>query len=83
MGINLGHGTARVPFRARYEQFLAWQASQQQQTDGYAYEESFADRAQQMNQQMFTIALRQQGTPTRPESAKKSDDRLRLARSKG
>ena len=37
-------------FRALYERFSTWQASQQQQTDGYVYEESFAAFAQQMNQ---------------------------------
>ncbi len=58
-------------FRALYEQFLAWQASQQQQTDGYAYEESFANLTQQMNQQMLTIALQQQSATTGSESAKK------------
>ena len=58
-------------FRALYEQFLAWQANQQQQTDGYAYEESFAHLTQQMNQQMLTIALDQQPTTTRSGPAKK------------
>lgn len=46
-------------FRALYQQFLTWQTSQQQQTDGYAYEESFAQFVHQMNQQLFAIALDQ------------------------
>lgn len=44
-------------FRQLYEQFLTWQTSQQHQTDGYAYEESFAGLAQQLNQQLLAIAL--------------------------
>jgi len=44
-------------FRVLYEQFLAWQVSQQKQTDGYAYEQSFAAFAHQMNQQLLALAL--------------------------
>ena len=58
-------------FRALYEQFLAWQASQQQQTHGYAYEESFSNLTQQMNQQRLTIALQQQSATIGPASAEK------------
>lgn len=58
-------------FRALYEQFLAWQASQQQQTDGYAYEESFAALTQGINQQMLTIALDQQQATRSDSPAKK------------
>ena len=58
-------------FRALYEQFLTWQTSQQQQTDGYAYEESFAAFAQQMNHQLLTIALQQPPPTTKPNPAKK------------
>ena len=58
-------------FRALYEQFLTWQASQQQQTDGYAYEESFAAFAHQMNQQLLTIALQQPQTTSGTQPVKK------------
>jgi hypothetical protein len=49
-------------FRQLYEQFLAWKTSQQQQTDGYAYEESFAAFVKQMNQQLLAIALQEDTT---------------------
>lgn len=60
-----------VQFRALYEQFLTWQISQHQQTDGYAYEESFAAFAQQMNHQLLSIALQQPQPTTQPDPVKK------------
>ena len=53
-------------FRALYEQFLAWQASQQQQTDGYAFEQSFEQFTQQLNQQLLAMTL--QATPSTADS---------------
>lgn len=58
--------TQETQFRTLYEQFLAWQASQQQQTDGYAFEQSFELFTQQLNQQLLAITL--QATPSTADS---------------
>jgi hypothetical protein len=43
-------------FKALYEQFVNWKQSQQGQSDGYAYEESFAVFCQQLNKQLLELA---------------------------
>lgn len=44
-------------FRALYGKFVAWQQSQQGQTDGYAFEHSFQVFTQDLNQQLMALSL--------------------------
>lgn len=43
-------------FSNLYEEFSAWQKSQESQTDGYEYERSFEAFVQQMNKNLFKMA---------------------------
>lgn len=56
-------------FRALYGKFLAWQQSQQGQTDGYAFEQSFESFTQELNQQLMAISL--QANEPKTEGPKK------------
>jgi hypothetical protein len=56
-------------FRALYGKFLAWQQSQQDQTDGYAFEQSFQAFTQDLNQQLMALSL--QANEPKPEQPKK------------
>lgn len=44
-------------FRALYGQFLTWQQSQQGQTDGYAFEQSFETFTHQLNHHLLALTL--------------------------
>ena len=44
-------------FRALFAKYLSWKASQQQQTDGYAYEQSFVEFAQGFTKELFELSV--------------------------
>ena len=59
----------QTQFNALYSQFLAWQQSQQNQTDGYEFERSFLAFCQQLSQDLLKLTLEQTAIDT---SKKKS-----------
>lgn len=50
-------GKEEQQFRALYEKYLVWKASQQHQTDGYSYEKSFVEFAQGFTKELFELSL--------------------------
>jgi hypothetical protein len=61
--------TQQAQFNAFYQQFLAWQESQKDQTDGYEFERSFLAFHQQLGQDLLKLALNE---PTQQSPKKKS-----------
>jgi hypothetical protein len=59
-------------FRALFAKYLAWKASQQQQTDGYAYEQSFVEFAQGFTKELFELSVQppEAGRSTRKKKFK-------------
>lgn len=62
--------TEEKQFKALFAKYLAWKDSQQHQTDGYVYEKSFVEFAQQFNKELFQLSL--QSTPAGVSTRKKS-----------
>jgi hypothetical protein len=62
--------TEEAQFKALFAKYLAWKDSQQSQTDGYVYEKSFVEFAQQFNQELFQLSLQSKADeiPTRKKS---------------
>jgi len=49
--------TEEAQFKALFAQYVAWKESQQGQTDGYVYEKSFVEFAQQFNKSLLALSL--------------------------
>jgi hypothetical protein len=57
-------------FKVVFAKYLAWKESQQGQTDGYVYEKSFVEFAQQFNKELFQLSV--QSKVDKEASKKKS-----------
>lgn len=55
-------------FKALYEEYLTWKASQEGQQDAYEYERSFDEFCQQMNRSMLEIATQGKDTTGKKKS---------------
>lgn len=44
-------------FKALFAKYLAWKASQQDQTDGYEYERSFLEFTRLMNKELLEMSI--------------------------
>ena len=64
--------TEETQFKALFAKYLAWKDSQHSQTDGYVYEKSFVEFAQQFNKELFELSLQSQASegPARKKKSK-------------
>lgn len=44
-------------FKALFAKYLAWKASQENQSDGYMYEKSFVEFAQEFTKELLKLSL--------------------------
>lgn len=62
--------TEEAQFKVLFAKYLAWKASQENQTDGYIYEKSFVEFAQEFTKELLELSL--QSKPEQASRKKKS-----------